>query len=64
MTLMGELAKKISDETKSRSSIPWKEIAGFRDRAVHDYYKIDLQVVWDTIVGDLKPLEEALKKMA
>ena len=63
LTLIGELAKKISDETRSTSAIHWKEMAGFRDRAIHDYYRIDVQVVWDTIVGDLKPLEAALNKI-
>jgi uncharacterized protein with HEPN domain len=43
-------------------NIPWKEIAGFRDRAIHDYYQIDLQIAWDTISLDLDPLADALRK--
>lgn len=39
--------------------IPWKEIASFRDRAIHDYFQIDLQIAWDTITLDLEPLTKA-----
>jgi uncharacterized protein with HEPN domain len=62
LALIGELAKRVSKETRSAVSIPWKEIAGFRDRAIHDYYQIDLQIAWDTISLDLAPLTMALQK--
>src|SRR3989338_4051278 len=57
LTLIGELAKKISDAVKSEVVLPWKEITGFRDRAIHNYFQIDLNVVWGTIVSDLDVLE-------
>lgn len=60
--LIGELAKKISEDAKLEIRVPWKEISGFRDRAIHDYYRIDLNVAWDTIALDLKPLEDALRE--
>ncbi len=60
--LIGELAKKISAPTKQAIKVPWKEIAGFRDRAIHDYYQIDLQVAWDTITLDLEPLAKAVQE--
>lgn len=62
LALIGELAKKISAPTKQSVKVPWKEIAGFRDRAIHDYYQIDLQVAWDTITLDLEPLATATRK--
>lgn len=61
LALIGELSKKISDETKKTISIPWKEIIGFRDRAIHDYYNVDLDVVWGTIETDLADLVEKLQ---
>jgi uncharacterized protein with HEPN domain len=61
LVLIGELAKRISAPTKSFIDVPWKEIAGFRDRAIHDYFQIDLQVAWDTMSLDLEPLAEALR---
>lgn len=62
LALIGELAKKVSVPTKSVIGVPWKEIAGFRDRAIHDYYEIDLQVAWDTITLDLEPLAKAVQE--
>jgi len=46
LALIGELAKRVSEPTRAAIPIPWREIAGFRDRAIHDYYQIDLQVAW------------------
>lgn len=62
LALIGELAKRVSDTTRSAIDVPWKEIVGFRDRAIHDCYQIDLEVAWDTITLDLQPLAEALRK--
>jgi uncharacterized protein with HEPN domain len=61
LALIGELAKRVSEQAKLDIKLPWKEIAGFRDRAIHDYYQIDLQVAWDTIMLDLEPLEKELR---
>ncbi len=60
LALIGELSKRVSLQTQSLIELPWKEIAGFRDRAIHDYFELDLGVVWDTIVLDLPTLEGAL----
>ena len=62
LALIGELAKKISSETQSEIDLPWKDIAGFRDRAIHDYFQIDLEIVWETIESDLQILEKEIKK--
>jgi uncharacterized protein with HEPN domain len=60
--IIGELAKRISEPVKASIDVPWKEIAGFRDRAIHDYFQIDLQVAWDTITLDLEPLAKAVQE--
>ena len=62
LALIGELAKRVSAPVKSLIPVPWKEIAGFRDRAIHDYFQIDLQVAWDTIALDLEPLAKAIRE--
>ena len=61
LALIGELAKRVSKETQSKISLPWKEISGFRDRAIHDYYQIDIEIVWKTIIDDLEILEKIIK---
>jgi uncharacterized protein with HEPN domain len=62
LALIGELAKRVSAPAKSAIAVPWKEIAGFRDRAIHHYFQIDLQIAWDTIALDLEPLSAALRE--
>ena len=62
LAVIGELSKRLSDEFKERVSLPWKQIAEFRDRAVHDYYQLDLEYVWLTIQDDLPLLKDALER--
>ncbi|HKF47168.1 MAG TPA: HepT-like ribonuclease domain-containing protein [Terracidiphilus sp.] len=62
LALIGELAKRVSAPVRAAIDVPWKEIAGFRDRAIHDYFQIDLQIAWDTIALDLEPLAVALRE--
>ena len=62
LMLIGEISKKISTKTKGLIDLPWKDIAGFRDKAVHDYFEIDLGVVWNTIIDDVPILKSKLQK--
>ncbi len=51
---IGEAASHVSDGTQQTGpAIPWAKIIGMRNRLVHAYYAIDLDVVWDTIHKDL-----------
>ena len=61
LALIGEMAKKVSTQTRTAIDLPWKDIAGFRDRAIHDYFEIDLDVVWETILTDLPVLKNRLQ---
>ena len=60
----GELAKKLSPETRERCDAPWKQITGFRDMAVHQYFDLSLPDVWETIRTDIPALERALAVVA
>jgi|SRR3989344_89934 len=61
LALIGELSKKFSVEAKKEIDLPWKEIVGFRDRAIHDYFNVDLDVVWGTVESDLGDIEKKLQ---
>ena len=59
LEIIGEAVEKLSREIRERySDIPWKEVAGFRDVLIHDYFGVDVGVVWRTIVEDLPFLKE------
>lgn len=62
LLLIGEISKKISEKKKSAIDLPWKDITGFRDRAIHNYFEIDLDIVWNTILQDIPVLAGQLRK--
>ncbi len=54
---IGEIAKRISAEFKTaHPEVPWKKMAGMRDLMIHDYYRIDMELVWDTAVNNIPEL--------
>ena len=62
--VIGEAVSKISMQCQKRyTDIPWTEIIGMRNRLIHGYDSVDLDVLWDTIEIDLPPLIEQLKEI-
>lgn len=58
LEIIGEAAKRISTHLKeAHSDISWKPIAGMRDKLVHDYFGVNLQLVWDVVERDLPTLK-------
>jgi uncharacterized protein with HEPN domain len=61
LEILGEAVRKIPKNVKERyPDIPWKEIAGIRDKLIHEYFGVDTQTIWDTIQEDLSPLKETI----
>jgi uncharacterized protein with HEPN domain len=64
LLIIGEASKRVSASTKqSLTTIPWAAISGMRNRLVHEYDEIDLDVVWDTIVNSMPVLIVELEKL-
>jgi len=62
--IIGEAAKKIPDEIKrDYPQIPWKEMAGMRDKLIHEYSGVDLKRVWDTVKKDIPNLKSLFEKI-
>jgi uncharacterized protein with HEPN domain len=60
--IIGEAAKNVSAETRATlSQIPWRAIAGTRDRLVHAYFDVDLERLWQIVAVDLPPMVAALE---
>lgn len=65
LEVMGEAAKRIPGNIRDRyPDIPWKRMAGMRDKLIHEYAGVDLETVWDVATEELpaiKPMLERLK---
>lgn len=60
LEIIGEGVKNIPDDTRENySEIPWKGMAGMRDKVIHEYFGVNLKLVWKTIkerIPEIKPL--------
>ena len=62
--IIGEASKKIPTDIKNQSKeIPWREIGGMRDLLIHDYFGVNIQVVWETAKKDLPELKDKIYKL-
>jgi uncharacterized protein with HEPN domain len=61
LEVIGQAVKNLSDPTKSRRpEIPWKQIAGMRDKVIHDYFGVNLEIVWAVVERELPKLKVAI----
>jgi uncharacterized protein with HEPN domain len=61
LEIIGEASKRLSDDTKaSYEDVPWKDIAGMRDKLIHNYLGTDIKAVWDTAKDDIPNLKGKL----
>ena len=63
LEIIGEAASAVSSDAQAaHPAVPWRKMAGMRNRLIHGYFDVNLDVVWDTIQTDLPPLIEALER--
>jgi len=62
--IIGEASKQIPDDTRLRyPNIPWKDMAGMRDRLIHFYFGIKYELVWYTIKDVIPVVKPAIQEM-
>jgi uncharacterized protein with HEPN domain len=64
LEIMGEAANRLPDEFKeSHSEIEWFKIVGLRHRIVHEYFGVDLEIIWQIVQKDLPELCRSLSRI-
>ena len=64
MMILGEAVKRLPADLVARyPQIPWKQIAGTRDRISHGYDETDFNILWDAAVNDVPPLAVTVQQM-
>ncbi len=62
--IIGEAAKRIDENIKTKNvQIPWKQMAGMRDKITHDYAEIDLEEVWKVASEDIKDIKAQIEEI-
>jgi len=62
--IIGEACKKISPALKSNyKNVPWKMIAGTRDKLIHGYFGVNIDIVWEIATIDVPILEQEIRKI-
>ncbi|MEM0203751.1 MAG: DUF86 domain-containing protein [Archaeoglobaceae archaeon] len=64
LEVIGEAVKKIPISVRKHyPEIPWKEMAGMRDKLIHEYFGVDLKRVWKTVKEDIPNLKPLFEKI-
>lgn len=64
LEIIGEAAKNIPLELRDKySDIPWRRIVGLRNVVIHDYFGVDLEIIWEIITKDLPGLKEKVRNI-
>ncbi len=61
LEVLGEAVKNVSAELRqSHESIPWRRLAGMRDKLIHEYFGVNLEIIWQVVARDLPELRSQI----
>jgi len=64
LEILGEATRQMPEDFTARhSDVPWRQIAGLRNRIVHDYFGLDLEMIWQVIRNDLPQFRAGLEHL-
>jgi len=64
LEIIGEAVKHLSPELRQQHpDIPWKQIAGMRDEMIHEYFGVDVHIVWKVVERHLPTLRQTIESL-
>jgi uncharacterized protein with HEPN domain len=64
LEIVGEAARNVSDDTRHKApQVEWSQIIGLRNRLIHAYFQIDIEVVWEIVCNDLLVLRHQIEAL-
>ena len=64
LEIIGEAASRIPEDFKTiHPQIPWRRVVGLRNRVLHEYFGVDLEIVWSVVTQDLPPMKSGVKQI-
>lgn len=62
--IIGEAVKNLSKDLRDKyPAIPWQDIAGMRDQLIHEYFGVELDIVWNTVTDDLPAFKQSIEEI-
>jgi len=62
--IIGEAAKNVPEQVRKKyPDVPWKQMAGMRDKLIHEYFGVDLEILWETAKDDMPRLKTPISKV-
>lgn len=64
LEIIGEAANRIAQDVRGgHPTVPWRARAGMRDKLIHDYVSVNVDVVWKTVTDDVPPLVTVMERV-